>query len=148
MNTSTKKLKGLKDYLIKFIKSQNMLVLSTCNNNIPRASSMDYYSDGIIIYVYPGQGQKITNLKNNPVVSISIFAPFDNKNVQGVQISSSNIQFIKKGDIGFEKAQSIYKWKNKEILLKIIPEKIELIDYSLLDKGYSHKQIWDTKYEK
>ena len=48
--------------------------------------------------------------------------------------------FLKEGDEEFERAQNIVRGKRK-LLLKIIPEKIELLDYDFAKKGYSRLQI-------
>ncbi|GAH50599.1 unnamed protein product, partial [marine sediment metagenome] len=47
--------------------------------------------------------------------------------------------FLREGDDGFEHAQKIVRGRRK-LLLKIIPEKIELLDYDFIKKGYSRLQ--------
>ena len=49
---------------------------------------------------------------------------------------------MREGDQGFNEAQEIVRGK-RNILLKIIPEKIELLDYSYRKNGYSTMQILD-----
>lgn len=142
ISSNMKKLKKseLKKYIVNFLKSQNMMVLSTCRNNIPRATPLDYYSKGLDIYIYPGEGQKIKNLNKNKTISIGIFAPFVADNVQGMQISSKKIFFIKKWDIWYKEAERVYRWKNKDVYLKIIPEKIEILDFSFKKSWLNIKQ--------
>ena len=47
---------------------------------------------------------------------------------------------MKEGDEEFEKVQKVVQGKRK-LLLKIIPEKIELLDYDFIKLGYSRLQI-------
>lgn len=127
--------KELKKYVIDFLKSENMMVLCTCSDNIPRATPLDYYSEWLDIYIYPGEGNKIKNLKKNKIVSIGIFSPFVDGKVKWIQISSQKIYFLNKGCKWYKKAEEIYRWKKKECYLKIIPEKIEILNFSF-------KNIW------
>jgi hypothetical protein len=130
-----------------FLNQRKILVLCTCLNNIPRATPMDFYldknSNDFNIYVGPAPGRKVKNLEENPIVSIGIYTPMDTGKVQGMQITASGknkLIFLRKGDEEFDKAQKIVRGKRK-LLLKIIPEKIELLDYDFIKKGYSRFQV-------
>ena len=48
--------------------------------------------------------------------------------------------FLREGDKDFDEAQKIVRGRRK-LLLKIIPEKIELLDYDFIKKGYSRLQF-------
>lgn len=131
----------------KFLDERKVLVLCTCNNNIPRATPMDFYMDkksnDFIIYVGPAPGRKVKNIEENPVISIGIYTPMDSGKVQGMQITATGKErliLMKEGDDGFKEAQKIVRGKRK-LLLKIIPEKIELLDYDFIKKGYSRLQV-------
>ncbi len=134
--------KEIRDYL----KQRKVLVLCTCSNNIPRATPMDFYidkkADDFNIYVGPAPGRKVINIEENPVVSIGIYTPMDTGKVQGMQITATGkdrLIFLREGDDGFEHAQKIVRGRRK-LLLRIIPEKIELLDYDFIKKGYSRIQ--------
>ncbi len=137
----------LKKEIRKFLKERKVLVLCTCSNNIPRATPMDFYidkkADDFNIYVGPAPGRKVKNIEENPNVSIGIYTPMDTGKVQGMQITASGknrLIFLREGDDGFEHAQKIVRGRRK-LLLKIIPEKIELLDYDFIKKGYSRLQV-------
>jgi len=141
----------LKSEIRDFLNSRKILVLCTCNNNIPRATPMDFYiekkADNFHIYVGPVPGRKVKNMEENPVVSIGIYTPMDTGKIQGMQITATGHErliFMREGDQGFEQAQQIVKGKRK-LLLKVIPEKIELLDYDFIKKGYSRLQILDLQ---
>jgi nitroimidazol reductase NimA-like FMN-containing flavoprotein (pyridoxamine 5'-phosphate oxidase superfamily) len=139
----------LKKEIREFLKIRKVLVLCTCSNNIPRATPMDFYmdkkSDAFTIYVGPAPGRKVKNLEENLQVSIGIYTPMDTGKVQGMQITASGknrLILMKEGDDGFDHAQKIVRGRRK-LLLKIIPEKIELLDYDFIQQGYSRLQVLD-----
>lgn len=128
-----------------FFKERKIIVLCTASKKgVPRASSMDYYmeksEDNFNIYVGLSPGIKIRNIEENPIVSIGIYTPMDTGKIQGMQITSERLVLMREGDQGFDEAQEIVRGK-RNILLKIIPEKIELLDYSYRKKGYLTMQI-------
>ena len=137
----------LKVEIRDFLTKRRILVLCTCANNIPRATPMDFYidkkSDDFNIYVGPAPGRKVKNIEENPVISIGIYTPMDTGKIQGMQITatgSERLILMKEGDEGYKEAQKIVRGRRK-LLLKIIPEKIELLDYDFIKQGYSRLQV-------
>ena len=62
--------------------------------------------------------------------------------VQGMQITATGknrLILMREGDDGFDFAQKIVRGKRK-LLLKIMPEKIELLDYDFIKRGYLRLQ--------
>ena len=106
---------------------------------------MDFYTenDSFNIYVGPAPGRKVKNMEENPNISIGIYTPLSEGKIQGMQITASGKErliFLREGDEDFERVQNIVRGKRK-LLMKIIPEKIELLDYDFAKKGYSRLQI-------
>ena len=104
---------------------------------------MDKNSNDFNIYVGPAPGRKVKNIEENPNISIGIYTPMDAGKIQGMQITASGKErliFLREGDKDFSEAQKIVRGKRK-LLLKIIPEKIEFLDYDFINKGYSRLQI-------
>ena len=137
----------LKIKIRDFLDKRKILVLCTCSNNKPRATPMDFYldkkSNDFNIYVGPAPGRKVKNIEENPNVSIGIYTPMDTGKIQGMQITASGkdrLVLLQEGDEEFDKVQKIVRGKRK-LLLKIIPEKIELLDYDFINEGYSRLQI-------
>ncbi|MHA2392055.1 MAG: pyridoxamine 5'-phosphate oxidase family protein [Promethearchaeota archaeon] len=133
--------KEIREYLDK----RKVLVLCTCSNNIPRATPMDFYTDqdNFNIYVGPAPGRKVKNIEENPNISIGIYTPMSEGKIQGMQITATGrdkLIFLKEGDEEFKKAQKIVRGRRK-LILKIIPEKLELLDYDFIKDGYSRLQI-------
>lgn len=136
----------LKKEIRDFLEKRKIIVLCTCSDNVPRATPMDFYmeksQDNFNIYVGPAPGRKVKNIEENPEVSIGIYTPMDTGKIQGMQITASGKEkliFLREGDSDFEKAQKIVRGRRK-LILKIIPEKIELLDYDFIKKGYSRLQ--------
>jgi hypothetical protein len=134
----------LRGEIKKFLKKREELVLCTCNDNIPRATPMEFYTDKTSFDIYVGlaPGWKVTNIEKNPMVSIGIYTPMKEGKVQGMQITASgshNVILLRKSDEGFEAAQRIVRGKRK-IILRIIPEIIELLDYDFVKQGYARSQ--------
>lgn len=77
------KIKGFKSaaeferVLIKFLKRNNVLHLSTTRNDLPRTTPLEYRLDGFTFYILSEGGGKFNNLKANPNVSFSIAEPYD-----------------------------------------------------------------------
>ncbi len=137
--------KELKREIREYLNERKVLVLCTCSDKIPRATPMDFYTekDSFNIYVGPTPGRKVKNMEENPNISIGIYTPLSEGKIQGMQITASgrdNVIFLKQGDVEFGKAQKIVKGKRK-LILKIIPEKIELLDHDFIKDGYSRLQI-------
>jgi len=138
--------KDLKKAIRDFLDKRKILVLCTCADNTPRATPMDFYMDkssnDFNIYVGPAPGRKVKNIEENPNISIGIYTPMDTGKIQGMQITASGKEkliFLREGDKDFDKVQKIVRGKRK-LLLKIIPEKIELLDYDFIKDGYSRLQ--------
>ena len=56
----------LEKRIIEFLEGQNMCVLATCSNDVPRATPIEYHSKGITIYFVGEPGIKLKNLRSNP----------------------------------------------------------------------------------
>lgn len=142
---------ALKKAIHDFLNKRKVLVLCTCSNNIPRATPMDFYmekdNDNFNIYLGPTPGKKIENIKENPIISIGLYTPMSEGKIEGMQITASGknrLIFLKEGDHEFKAAQKIVRGKRK-LILKIIPEKIELLDYDFIKDGYSRLQVLEPK---
>ena len=132
----------LEKEVLNFFRKRGELVLCTCSDNIPRATPMDFYTDKASFNIYVGltPGRKLRNIEENPVVSIGIYTPIKLEGkVQGMQITATGKErliLLRPGDPEFENAQAIVRGKRK-LILKIIPEKIELLDYDFPKRGYA-----------
>jgi len=145
----------LEKHIAEFLKTQNVCVLASCKDNVPRATPLEYYSDGTTLYVMPEEGQKMENIRENPIVSVAVFAPYTGwLSLKGVQITGEATIVTREDIREFNEALSVYQWQRsaREIGLKELPESfrllkitahaIELLDISLKTKGYAPRQLW------
>jgi nitroimidazol reductase NimA-like FMN-containing flavoprotein (pyridoxamine 5'-phosphate oxidase superfamily) len=80
--------KVLEERIIEFLKEQNMCVLATCGDGLPRATPIEYHSKGITIYFVGEPGTKLENMKKNPNVSVGIFLQYTGwDSAKGAQIA-------------------------------------------------------------
>jgi nitroimidazol reductase NimA-like FMN-containing flavoprotein (pyridoxamine 5'-phosphate oxidase superfamily) len=146
--------KDLEKWIIQFLKKQNMCVLATCGDNVPRATPVEYHSKGTTIYFVGEPGTKLENIKKNPNVSIGIFLPYTGwDSAKGAQITGKAKIIFRENLTEFKEGLAAYQWEKtaKELglktfpetgveLVKVEPEKIEFIDMSLKKLGYSPRQ--------
>lgn len=153
--------KDLEKRIIQFLEGQNMCVLATCSNDVPRATPIEYHSKGMTMYFVGEPGTKLKNIKNNPNVSIGIFLPYIGwDSAKGAQITGKAKIIPKKNAAEFEEGLAAYQWEKtaKDLgiktfpetveLMKVEPEKIEFIDMSLKKMGYSPRQILNRVFLK
>ena len=150
--------KVLEERIIEFLKQQNMCVLATCGDGLPRATPIEYHSKGITIYFVGEPGKKLENIKKNPNVSIGIFLPYTGwESAKGAQITGRAKIISRENSTEFKEGLTAYQWEKtaKELglktfpetgveLVKVEPEKIEFIDMSLKKLGYSPRQTLEV----
>ena len=65
------------------IVHRNCLVLATSKNDVPRATPLEFFNEGLNIYIIGEPGGKIANLRKNPKVSAAIYEqPLDHSKKQ------------------------------------------------------------------
>jgi len=146
--------KDLEKRIIQFLEKQNMCVLATCGDNVPRATPIEYHSKGTTLYFVGEPGAKMENMKKNPNVSIGIFLPYVGwESAKGAQITGKAKIISRENSIEFKEGLAAYQWEKtaNELglktfpqtgveLIKVEPEKIEFIDMSLKKTGFSPRQ--------
>ena len=55
------------------IRHRNALVLATCSGQVPRATVLEFFNEGMTIYIYGEPGGKIANIRRNPRVSAVVY---------------------------------------------------------------------------
>ena len=102
------------ELLIDYLKTHNVLHLSTCLNNKPRSTTIEYWSKGLTVYMISERGGKIANIKKNPMVSYTVSDPFypekDFFASSGIQVWGKASMFRKKENL--EKFNEIFKYSH------------------------------------
>jgi uncharacterized pyridoxamine 5'-phosphate oxidase family protein len=146
--------RDLEKLIIQFLKKQNMCVLATCGDNVPRATPVEYHSKETTIYFVGEPGTKLENMKKNPNVSIGVFLPYTGwDSAKGAQISGKAKIVSRENSTEFKEGLEAYQWEKtaKELglkafpetgveLVKVEPKTVEFIDMSLKKLGYSPRQ--------
>ena len=146
----------LDQHLIEFMKSHNVCVLATTKDNIPRATSLEYEAEGTTLYIMVDRGRKIENMRANSQISVAIHDPLHGwLNVKGIQITAQ-AKLLTDSDAEYSDTWKIFNRSNagKEgwdtppkdrTFLIIKPQKIELIETALREKGYKMQQVWEAQ---
>src|SRR5512136_2554065 len=104
--------KVLEERIIEFLKEQNMCVLATCDDGLPRATPIEYHSKGITIYFVGEPGKKLENIKKNPNVSIGIFLPYTGwDSAKGAQITGKAKIISRENSTEFNEGLAAYQWE-------------------------------------
>ena len=146
----------LDQHLIEFMKSHNVCVLATTKDNIPRATSLEYEAEGTTLYIMVDRGRKIENMRANSQISVAIHDPLHGwLTVKGIQITAQT-KLLTDSDAEYSDTWKIFNRSNagKEgwdtppkdrTFLIIKPQKIELIETALREKGYKMQQVWEAQ---
>lgn len=153
--------KQLEQYIADTLKKVTMCSLVTSKGDIPRATPLEYFSDGLMLYIGPDPGTKTKNLKVNPNVSVGIYSNVrhdwenDWSTAWGLQITGKG-ELFEDGAPEHARGRELIDFRSYframgsdqtklsigRKVLKVIPSKIELIDFGLIAKGFAHRQVW------
>jgi len=151
-------------HLAAFLHQGNVCVLATCLNDVPRATPIEYYSDGLTIYVAASRATKVPNIEGNPRVSVAICSrPYtdwtDWYDVTGIQMTGAPelLRYDERPE-EYVAALKVYDWRKyrralgkadeeprRTTIIRINPLKIEFRDLALMRKGYSVLQTWEAE---
>lgn len=130
--------------VVALLKEQSLCVIATCSENVPRASTVEYFPIATTIYILTEGGMKIENITRNPNVSVAVHAPFAGwDTVRGIQITGL-AQTGRRGSGVYEEGLDAFNKRRGQIgtvpdimtIIKVKPNIIEYIDTSLGNKGF------------
>lgn len=62
---------------------RNALVLATCSKDMPRATTLEFFNEGMTLYIFGEPGGKLGNIRRNPNVSAAVYEqPMTHRRVQ------------------------------------------------------------------
>lgn len=145
--------KSLEDELFRFLRTHTMCTLCTVDDDgAPRASPMEFWVKKPYIYLMSLKSRKLDNIARDGRVSIAVFDSFerDFSRMRGVQIfgrasiiphGTRNYvkEFEHKGGYFGINAKKDPRYQN---LIKIRPERMDLIDSRLPKDLLKTKRIW------
>ena len=131
--------------------------LGTCKNNIPRVTPIDFFNDGLTLWMLGDPGGKLGNIRSNPNVSVGIYTRMDHsKENRSIQLwgEASLVSLRHQKELFMEMVEkfgildaikratkvgminvndsagfkaAVDKALNNETLIKVEPEKIALL---------------------
>ena len=137
----------------------NIGVLATLGKTYPIASPVEFYADGLTIYVFPQPGSpKLKAMQRNPKVSFAVANPMAGwASAQGAQLFG-DAELLDVGTPEWQHGMTIFKWpaSSWEIgrpldeppagqLMKLAPERIVYTEHFLRRDGYGPRQIWRSQ---
>ena len=134
----------LEHLIVDFLREQSLCVIATCSDNLPRASTVEYFPMATTIYILTEGGVKIENIARNPHVSIAVYAPFAGwQTVRGVQITGI-AEIARKGSNVYEEGLAAFNKRRGRTgtvpdimtVIKVTPSSIEYLDAALGSKGF------------
>lgn len=145
-----------------FLATHWMGVLCTLGKNGPIASPVEYYADGMTVYVLPQPNSpKLKAMQKDPRICMAIHAENSGwASVRGAQLFA-DVDIIEPGTSEHEAAMKIYRWQPSALqlgksmteapqvqLAKIDPHRIVYTEQWLRKDGFSPRQIWHKDPEK
>ncbi len=103
------------------MKHRTGLVLATSYKDAPRATALEFFHEGLTLYVFGVPGGKIANIKRNPRVSAFIYEqPMDHSVVQNsLQIfGSAELITVKSNRRLFR--EKMRKWNMRMVMEKLL----------------------------
>mgnify|MGYP001113114535 CR=1 FL=1 len=99
---------------------KNALVLATSAKDIPRATVLEFFNEGLTLYIFGEPGGKIANIKRNPRVSAVIYEqPLDHSKLQ------TSLQIFGKASlINIRNNPKLYRAKAKKYNITYIMKKL------------------------
>jgi len=154
----------LKERIINFFKEQSMCTLATCKENIPRATPLECFADGLTLYISADPGTKVENVKANPMVAIAMCNQIhpdwsgDNwKTHKSIQLVGKATLLEPDDPENIRAKKEVIKWQafvaalgwdtsqpRKGWVIKVEPKRIEYFEMALMLKGYAGKQVWQA----
>jgi len=89
------------------IKQGVACALGTSQDNVPRVTPIDFYNDGLTLWMTGDPGGKLAAIRSNPVVSVGIYSPIDH--------SKTNRSLMLKG-----KASLVTRREQEELYNEIV----------------------------
>ena len=146
----------LEDRLEHLLAAHWMCVLCTAGKDGPIGSPVEYYAEGLVIYILPQPGSpKVKAMQSDPRICVTVHA--DNcgwASVRGAQIFA-RAEMVDPGTPEHDHIMSIYRWQASAVqtggslekppqipMLKVDPDRIVYTEHWLRKSGFGPRQIW------
>ncbi len=146
----------LKRRIEHFLATHWMGVLCTVGRDGPIGSPVEFYAEGLAVYILPQPGSpKVKALQRDPRVCVAIHGENCGwASVRGAQLFGT-AEFLEPGTPAHAHAMTIYRWQASSVqlgrpldqppataLVRIDPERVVYTEQWLRKDGFGPRQIW------
>jgi nitroimidazol reductase NimA-like FMN-containing flavoprotein (pyridoxamine 5'-phosphate oxidase superfamily) len=143
----------LEKEIIQFITKHKICTLATCSGKMPRSTPVRYLNKGMTIYVFAEGGGKLTNLKKNSNISVSLYGTYSGfLSVKGLQLWGKAEIIYQKDKEAFAEANRMWETQGRKDIdrlearqvppiMKAIKITVEKARYLNFEKGIIN-QTW------
>jgi len=102
------------------------LVLATCKDNIPRATPLDFFNEGLTLYIFGEPGGKIGNIRSNSNVSAAIYQQPMNHSLEQKSLQIwGKAMLINKKNNKKEFVEKAEKWGIREVAKALLSPQVK-----------------------
>jgi nitroimidazol reductase NimA-like FMN-containing flavoprotein (pyridoxamine 5'-phosphate oxidase superfamily) len=154
----------IEERISKFFKEQAMCTIATSKNDVPRATPLECFAEGLTLYISADPGTKVENVKVNQNVAIAMCNQIhpdwsgDNwKTHKSIQLQGKATLLEQDDSENLRAKTEIIKWQafvtalgwdtnqpRRGWVMKVEPKRIEYFEMALMLQGYAGKQIWEA----
>ena len=146
----------LERHIERVLTMTNICYLATLGVNGPIVSPVEFYAEGLTVYVYPQPNSpKLKAMERDPRVSMAVANPMAGwACTMGAQLFG-RAQLLKSGGPEWQHAMTIFKWPGSSFeigrpldgppagtMMKLEPDRIVYTEHYLRRDGYAPRQIW------
>jgi len=142
----------LRKKIVDFMDEHKICTLATCLNNVPRSTPLRYRNKDLTVYISTEGGGKMKNIKQNPSVSVSLYADYKGfESVRSLQ-TWGTAEIITPDDEEYIEAKQILNTesredlknldvKNMDLKMRIIKIKIDRARYFSFPEGIFNQEL-------
>ena len=153
----------LKERICTFLREQAMCTLATSQGDVPRATLLEYYSDGTTLYINGDPGIKLENIKANSRVCIAIYNMVhpdwlsdDWRSIKAARITGEAAVLELDDPESIRARNEIIQWQpfaqalgrdeppKGSRVIKVESREIEYYEFALMLEGYIARQNWQA----
>jgi nitroimidazol reductase NimA-like FMN-containing flavoprotein (pyridoxamine 5'-phosphate oxidase superfamily) len=155
----------LKERICNFLKGQTMCTLATSLGDTPRATLLEYYSEGTTLYIGADPGTKIKNIQANEKVCIAIYnmvhpdwSGDDWKSIKAARITGEAMVLEPDDPESIRARKEIIQWQlfakalgldeneppKGSRVIKVEAKEIDYYEFALMLEGYIARQVWQA----
>jgi len=154
---------NLKERICNFLKEQAMCTLATSLGDIPRATLLEYFSEGTTLYINGDPGIKIRNIQANEKVCITVYNMVhpdwlsdDWKSIKAARITGEATVLEPDDTESIQARKEIIEWQpfaqalgrdeppKGSRVIKVEVKEIDYYEFALMLEGYIARQVWQV----